>query len=99
MLRPDCVQANIMKKSDGLFLESCQKIAKQYPSIKYDEVRHTTCGGLEEGSLSCDTIRNAVSPPLPPPTPSTRPGRICAAACVPADCASACACRSLSTTA
>jgi hypothetical protein len=33
-----CMQANIMKKSDGLFLESCQEVAKKYPSIKYEEV-------------------------------------------------------------
>lgn len=31
-------KANICKLSDGLFLESIQKIAQQYPSIKYREI-------------------------------------------------------------
>lgn len=31
-------KANIMKLSDGLFLEESQKVAKEYPSIRYDEM-------------------------------------------------------------
>jgi isocitrate dehydrogenase (NAD+) len=31
-------KANIMKLSDGLFLEASRKIAKRYPKIRYDEV-------------------------------------------------------------
>jgi isocitrate dehydrogenase (NAD+) len=30
-------KANIMKQSDGLFLESCRRVAKDYPDITYDE--------------------------------------------------------------
>ncbi len=32
------MKANIMKLSDGLFLESCREVAKDYPSIECDEV-------------------------------------------------------------
>lgn len=31
-------KANIMKQSDGLFLQACQETAADYPSITYDEV-------------------------------------------------------------
>jgi len=31
-------KANIMKASDGLFLEACRDVAKQYPQIKTDEI-------------------------------------------------------------
>lgn len=31
-------KANIMKLSDGLFLDCCKKVAAQYPSIVYEEV-------------------------------------------------------------
>jgi len=31
-------KANIMKLSDGLFLDSCRRVAREYPSIVYDEV-------------------------------------------------------------
>jgi isocitrate dehydrogenase (NAD+) len=31
-------KANIMKKSDGLFLECTREVAKKYPKIKYDEL-------------------------------------------------------------
>jgi isocitrate dehydrogenase (NAD+) len=31
-------KANIMKKSDGLFLECCRAAAKQFPEIPYDEM-------------------------------------------------------------
>ena len=38
-----CLQANIMKKSDGLFLESCQEVAKKYKGIKYEEIIVDNC--------------------------------------------------------
>src|SRR5688572_26037439 len=31
-------KANIMKLSDGLFLDCCQKVSKDYPEIKYKEI-------------------------------------------------------------
>ncbi|KAI9293256.1 putative isocitrate dehydrogenase [Neoconidiobolus thromboides FSU 785] len=31
-------KANIMRLSDGLFLSACQEVAKEYPSIKFDDV-------------------------------------------------------------
>lgn len=31
-------KANILKVSDGLFLETCQEVARQYPDIAYDEI-------------------------------------------------------------
>lgn len=31
-------KANIMKLSDGLFLECCRRVSQEYPEIKYDEV-------------------------------------------------------------
>ena len=31
-------KANIMKLSDGLFLQCCQEVAEDYPSIRYDEM-------------------------------------------------------------
>lgn len=31
-------KANIMKLSDGLFLDCCRRVAKDYPEIKYDEI-------------------------------------------------------------
>ncbi|MDX1932713.1 MAG: isocitrate dehydrogenase (NAD(+)) [Capsulimonadales bacterium] len=31
-------KANIMKMSDGLFLECCKRIAREYPTILYDEM-------------------------------------------------------------
>ncbi|MEJ2055373.1 MAG: isocitrate/isopropylmalate dehydrogenase family protein, partial [Calditrichaceae bacterium] len=36
-------KANIMKKSDGLFLESVRKIAEQYPGITYKEIIVDNC--------------------------------------------------------
>lgn len=36
-------KANIMKKADGIFLESCQEVAKQYPNIEYEEVIVDNC--------------------------------------------------------
>ncbi|KAI9591415.1 hypothetical protein BDF19DRAFT_472323 [Syncephalis fuscata] len=31
-------KANIMKLSDGLFLNACQEVAKEYPDVKFDDV-------------------------------------------------------------
>ncbi len=31
-------KANIMKLSDGLFLDCCRKVAREFPEIAYDEV-------------------------------------------------------------
>ncbi|HMB70861.1 MAG TPA: isocitrate/isopropylmalate family dehydrogenase, partial [bacterium] len=31
-------KANIMKLSDGLFLDCCRKVAKEYPGIRYEEL-------------------------------------------------------------
>ncbi|KAJ2666432.1 NAD-dependent isocitrate dehydrogenase [Coemansia sp. RSA 1199] len=31
-------KANIMKLSDGLFLQACQEVAREYPSVQFDEV-------------------------------------------------------------
>jgi isocitrate dehydrogenase (NAD+) len=36
-------KANIMKLSDGLFLDCCRKVAKAYPKITYDEVIVDSC--------------------------------------------------------
>ncbi|NP_001302871.1 isocitrate dehydrogenase [NAD] regulatory subunit 2, mitochondrial-like [Brassica napus] len=36
-------KANIMKLADGLFLESCQEVAKKYPSIAYNEIIVDNC--------------------------------------------------------
>ncbi|MDX2129403.1 MAG: isocitrate dehydrogenase (NAD(+)) [Chloroherpetonaceae bacterium] len=36
-------KANIMKLADGLFLKCCQEIAKDYPSIQYNEVIVDNC--------------------------------------------------------
>lgn len=36
-------KANIMKKSDGLFLKSCRDIAKNYPNIEYKEIIVDNC--------------------------------------------------------
>jgi isocitrate dehydrogenase (NAD+) len=36
-------KANIMKKSDGLFLKSCREIAKGYPEIAYKEIIVDNC--------------------------------------------------------
>jgi isocitrate dehydrogenase (NAD+) len=36
--RVTCIhKANILKLSDGLFLETCQKVAQQYPDIAFDD--------------------------------------------------------------
>lgn len=36
-------KANIMKKADGLFLESCREVAKRYPTVKYEEIIVDNC--------------------------------------------------------
>uniref|UniRef100_A0A1D1YUK3 Isocitrate dehydrogenase [NAD] regulatory subunit 1, mitochondrial n=1 Tax=Anthurium amnicola TaxID=1678845 RepID=A0A1D1YUK3_9ARAE len=36
-------KANIMKLADGLFLESCRKVATKYPGIKYNEIIVDNC--------------------------------------------------------
>lgn len=36
-------KANIMKQSDGLFIQKCREIAALYPDIKYDEVIIDNC--------------------------------------------------------
>lgn len=36
-------KANIMKLADGLFLESCREVAKNYPSIAYSEIIVDNC--------------------------------------------------------
>jgi len=36
-------KANIMKKSDGLFLRSCREIASQYPEVEYGEIIVDNC--------------------------------------------------------
>lgn len=36
-------KANIMKLADGLFLESCREVAKNYPGIKYSEIIVDNC--------------------------------------------------------
>lgn len=40
-------KANIMKKSDGLFLATCREVSASFPSIKYEEVNlANVCMGL-----------------------------------------------------
>lgn len=40
-------KANIMKKSDGLFLSTCREVSYRYPHIKYEEVNlANVCMGL-----------------------------------------------------
>jgi isocitrate dehydrogenase (NAD+) len=36
-------KANIMKLSDGLFLDCCAKVAKEFPEIKYDDIIVDNC--------------------------------------------------------
>ena len=36
-------KANIMKLADGLFLESCRAVSKEYPIINYNEVIVDNC--------------------------------------------------------
>ncbi|GAB4342352.1 MAG: isocitrate dehydrogenase (NAD(+)) [Calditrichia bacterium] len=36
-------KANIMKKSDGLFLECCREVAAEYPEIEYGEIIVDNC--------------------------------------------------------
>ena len=36
-------KANIMKKADGIFLESCAEVAKSFPAVEYEEVIVDNC--------------------------------------------------------
>ena len=36
-------KANIMKQADGLFLECCRKVSKEYPTIKFEEIIVDNC--------------------------------------------------------
>jgi isocitrate dehydrogenase (NAD+) len=36
-------KANIMKRSDGLFLSCCREVAKKYPQIQYEEIIVDNC--------------------------------------------------------
>ncbi|KAE8701318.1 Isocitrate dehydrogenase regulatory subunit 1 [Hibiscus syriacus] len=36
-------KANIMKLADGLFLESCRRVATKYPTIEYNEIIVDNC--------------------------------------------------------
>ncbi len=36
-------KANIMKRTDGLFLDCCRKVAKEYPDIEYKEIIVDNC--------------------------------------------------------
>jgi isocitrate dehydrogenase (NAD+) len=36
-------KANIMKLSDGLFLDCCRKVARDYPEVQYDEIIVDNC--------------------------------------------------------
>jgi isocitrate dehydrogenase (NAD+) len=36
-------KANIMKKADGIFLESCQEVSKSFPHVQYEEVIVDNC--------------------------------------------------------
>ena len=39
-----CVhKANIMKVSDGLFLQCCKEVAREYPSIQFDNIIIDNC--------------------------------------------------------
>lgn len=50
-------KANIMKKSDGLFLECCREVAKQYPTIQYNEkIIDATCMELVQKPETFDVI-------------------------------------------
>ena len=50
-------KANIMKLSDGLFLDCCRLVAKQYPQIEYDEmIVDNTCMQLVLDPTRFDTL-------------------------------------------
>jgi isocitrate dehydrogenase (NAD+) len=50
-------KANIMKKSDGLFLECTREVARQYPQIQYNEkIIDATCMELVSKSETFDII-------------------------------------------
>ncbi len=50
-------KANIMKRSDGMFLECCRAVAKEYPSIEYQElIVDNTCMQLVMNPYQFDVI-------------------------------------------
>jgi isocitrate dehydrogenase (NAD+) len=50
-------KANIMKLSDGLFLDCCRAVAKGYPEVKYDEmIVDNTCMQLVLDPTRFDTL-------------------------------------------
>ncbi|KAF0852706.1 mitochondrial isocitrate dehydrogenase (NAD+) [Andalucia godoyi] len=50
-------KANIMKLTDGLFLECCRKVAKEYPQITYDErIIDATCMMLVQDPTKFDVM-------------------------------------------
>jgi len=50
-------KAGVMKKGDGLFLETCREIAEQYPSIQYDEKQvDTMCMRLAMDPSNIDVM-------------------------------------------
>jgi len=49
-----CMCIQYRKLSDGLFLECCNTVAKEYPSIKFDSmIIDNTC---MQAGFSCDTF-------------------------------------------
>lgn len=68
-------KANIMKKADGIFLESCAEVAKAFPQVEYEEVivdNCMMCGGQRRGGAGGRRC-SAYLPPSPPP-PCARAG-------------------------
>ena len=71
-------KANIMKQSDGLFLEACRAVAKGYPEIHFEEmIVDNTCMQLVSRPEQFDVMvtPNLVRAPSAgrPPRPSARP--------------------------
>jgi len=54
-------KANIMKFSDGLFLEAAREVAKNYPDIEYEEV----LVDYEPGSVHSVEMHDGQPPPAP----------------------------------
>lgn len=50
-------KANIMKLSDGLFMDSCRKIAKEYPDVEYNEnIVDACCMNLSRDPSQFDVL-------------------------------------------
>lgn len=50
-------KANIMRMSDGLFLQCCRKVAEKYPNIKYDEMYlDTLCLNMVQDPSKFDVL-------------------------------------------